>query len=450
MTRPLRVFLCHASQDKPAVRELYKRLAAETWIEPWLDEESLLPGQDFDVEIYKATRDADAIIICLSKISVAKEGYVNKEIRRALDIADEKPEGAIYVIPLRLDDCKPSFERLKQLHWVDYFTPNAHEKLLKSLRARAAVLKIEITENKVKVVSKPKAKSKSSPRSKKKKPITRIGPSFSTDFSDADLDLYRFIQIPSTETVPYSFYIGKYPVTNAQYERYINSLDYANPVYWVEFPKFDENCKRTGNWGTKGLEWIRGKLLRENSKAFLPRYWNRKDFGKSHPNNPVVGISWYEASAYCEWLLQNWHSLLESESNPSIKPDVIRLPLEIEWVAAAGGDKPKDRYPWDKAGQVTTSLKDILRRSNIIDSGIRHTTPVNAYPLGESPFGVVDMAGNVWEWQANFSNPKQGVLSLCRGSWTVSGNVPVSGRLSFYPDGESHFSGFRVVIIFHE
>ena len=63
-TRQLRVFLCHASQDKPAVRELYKRLSAENWIDPWLDEENLLPGQDFDFEIIKALRDADAIIIC--------------------------------------------------------------------------------------------------------------------------------------------------------------------------------------------------------------------------------------------------------------------------------------------------------------------------------------------------------------------------------------------------
>jgi len=94
----LRVFLCHASQDKPAVRELYQRLISESWIAPWLDEENLFPGQDFDLEIYKAARDADVIIICLSKVSVVKEGYVNKEIRRALDAADEKPEGAIYIL----------------------------------------------------------------------------------------------------------------------------------------------------------------------------------------------------------------------------------------------------------------------------------------------------------------------------------------------------------------
>ncbi len=126
---------------------LYASLKSVPWIDPWLDEENLLPGQDWDLEITKATRDADAIIICLSSVSVKKEGYVNKEIRHALDIAQEKPEGAIYVIPLRLDDCKPSFEQLKKLQWADYFTPNAHERLLKSLHVRAEVLKIEFPDN---------------------------------------------------------------------------------------------------------------------------------------------------------------------------------------------------------------------------------------------------------------------------------------------------------------
>ena len=61
--RKLRVFLCHASQDKPIVRELYQRLLAEGWIDPWLDEEKLLPGQDWDAEIEKAVEDADGVIV---------------------------------------------------------------------------------------------------------------------------------------------------------------------------------------------------------------------------------------------------------------------------------------------------------------------------------------------------------------------------------------------------
>jgi serine/threonine-protein kinase len=296
LTRKLRVFLCHASEDKLAVREIYQRLVAESWIEPWLDEESLLPGQDWNLEINKATRDADAIIICLSKVSVAKEGYLNKEIRRALDIADEKPEGMIYVIPLRLDDCNPSFERLKKLHWVDYFTLSPHEKLLKALRVRANVLKIEDPENQVKRASKPKAKAES--YLKKEKPITRIAFPWLSDTSNVDLDLYRFIQIPPTEEVPYAFYIGKYPVTNAQYERFLNAPDFADRSLWVSFPKYNENGILIGKWGTEGWDWLQEET-KGTKFSLKPRYWDDYNFGISNTDNPVVGISWYEANAYC-------------------------------------------------------------------------------------------------------------------------------------------------------
>lgn len=152
--RKLKVFLCHASEDKPAVRELYKRLKREKWIDPWLDAESLLPGQDWDVEIYKATRDADAIIIAFSEKSVQKEGYVNKEIRRVLEIAQEKPEGMIYIIPLRLDVCEPSFRELKRVQWVDYFDPSGYERLLKSLLLRFD--KLEKVNNARQMVVQPK------------------------------------------------------------------------------------------------------------------------------------------------------------------------------------------------------------------------------------------------------------------------------------------------------
>ena len=84
--RKLRVFLCHSSQDKPIVRELYQRLSAEGWIDPWLDEEKLLPGQDWHMEIEKAVETADAVIVCLSKNSVTKDGYVQRELKYILDI----------------------------------------------------------------------------------------------------------------------------------------------------------------------------------------------------------------------------------------------------------------------------------------------------------------------------------------------------------------------------
>lgn len=142
--RKLNVFLCHASQDKPTVRELYQKLFATGWIDPWLDEEKLLAGQDFDLEIKKATHNADVIIICLSSVSVIKEGYVNREIRRALDIAQEKLEGEIFIIPLRLDNCDPSFEQLRKVHWVNYYETGGYEKLIKSLEQRYGKIKEKI------------------------------------------------------------------------------------------------------------------------------------------------------------------------------------------------------------------------------------------------------------------------------------------------------------------
>ncbi|KXK11048.1 MAG: hypothetical protein UZ14_CFX002003016 [Chloroflexi bacterium OLB14] len=99
MSRPLRVFLCHSSNDKPAVRELYQKLRAEAWIEPWLDEEKIYPGDDWNFEIEKAVEAADMILVCLSQGSITKEGYVQREIRIALDYADYKPEAHYLLSP---------------------------------------------------------------------------------------------------------------------------------------------------------------------------------------------------------------------------------------------------------------------------------------------------------------------------------------------------------------
>src|SRR5258707_5242061 len=138
-TSKLRVFLCHSSQDKPIVRELYQRLLTEGWIDPWLDKEKLLPGQNWELEIEKSVEIADVVIVCLSKSSVEKEGYYQKEVKKVLDVAYQKPEGTIFIIPLRLDDCKPP-RRLANLQYEDYFPARdrkkAYERLLQSLHTR--------------------------------------------------------------------------------------------------------------------------------------------------------------------------------------------------------------------------------------------------------------------------------------------------------------------------
>jgi transcriptional regulator with XRE-family HTH domain len=130
--RPL-VFLCHSSGDKERVRELYRQLEVDG-VPCWFDEEDLLPGHDWDLEIGKAIRASRYVLACLSKASITKAGYIQHELRKALDVADEQPEGSIFLIPVRLEDCEVP-ERLRRWNWVDLFKKSGYERLLRVLKA---------------------------------------------------------------------------------------------------------------------------------------------------------------------------------------------------------------------------------------------------------------------------------------------------------------------------
>ncbi|MBI3165703.1 MAG: toll/interleukin-1 receptor domain-containing protein [Chloroflexi bacterium] len=136
--RPLKVFLCYAHTDKPKVRELYRYLKRRG-INPWFDEEHLVGGQDWQVEIPKAIATSDAIIICLTKNSVDKEGYIQKEIKFALDKALEMPEGRIFLIPVKFEECDVPFT-LSRYQWVDLTVESGYAKMMKALKFRASQL----------------------------------------------------------------------------------------------------------------------------------------------------------------------------------------------------------------------------------------------------------------------------------------------------------------------
>ena len=134
----LKVFLCHAIEDKTIAREHYVRLKKDGFA-PWLDEEDLLPGQDWDFEVRRAVKATDIVIIFLSQNSVTKTGYVQKEIRLAIDVAEERPDGTTFIIPVRLENCDVP-DRLRRLHWVDLFTENGYPRLVLALKRREAQL----------------------------------------------------------------------------------------------------------------------------------------------------------------------------------------------------------------------------------------------------------------------------------------------------------------------
>jgi hypothetical protein len=120
MANSMSVFISYARQDLTAARRLYfdlKRLG----VEAWLDVECLLPGQRWKFEITRAIREARFFIAVLSAHAVSKRGVVQSELRQALSILDEYPDNDVFIIPVRVDECVPSDNRLKDLNWVDLF-----------------------------------------------------------------------------------------------------------------------------------------------------------------------------------------------------------------------------------------------------------------------------------------------------------------------------------------
>jgi hypothetical protein len=135
--RPLKVFICHAHTDRDPVRALYTRLTNDG-VDAWLDKEKLLPGQDRELEIKKAVREADVVVVCLSK-QFNQAGVHQKEVRLALETAMEKPEGEIFIIPARFEECD-NLENLRKWHPVDLFKEDGYSWLIKSLSINATKL----------------------------------------------------------------------------------------------------------------------------------------------------------------------------------------------------------------------------------------------------------------------------------------------------------------------
>ncbi len=133
---PLKVFLCYANTDRSAVRAIYQELAKEGWMDIWFDEYSLLPGMWWKNEIEKAISDSHLIFVFLSKHSTDKIGYYVYETKLASERAFELPDGTIFIIPARLDECEiPA--RFDKWQWVDFFSSNGYEKIKMSTKIRA-------------------------------------------------------------------------------------------------------------------------------------------------------------------------------------------------------------------------------------------------------------------------------------------------------------------------
>lgn len=223
-------------------------------------------------------------------------------------------------------------------------------------------------------------------------------------------DLWHFIPIANPhppDSVDPLFYCAKYPLTVMQYQQFVNSPGYADPDIWRSVVGFDAEGNLQTDPGEEAWQWFE-----RNGGPRRPGYWDNPRFGPPRRLFPVVGVTWYEAAAYCAWLARHWP---EDEAAREALGGVfggqfqLRLPREAEWAAAAGGED-EDRFPWGKGGEIRF-------RANTAESKLGRTTPVCMYPLGASPVGVMDMGGNAWEWQANLFQKGQEYRALRGGSW---------------------------------
>ncbi|MGF1507526.1 MAG: formylglycine-generating enzyme family protein, partial [Anaerolineae bacterium] len=227
----------------------------------------------------------------------------------------------------------------------------------------------------------------------------------------------NFLTLP-----PYA--IGRYPVTVGEFRMFVEDFGYEKRRFW----------------SATGWKWREDLAIREPFKWRTSR-WTGDD------NLPVIGVSWYEAVAYCAWLsdLTGWH---------------YQLPTEAQWEKAARGPEGMI-FPWGNAYESERANVDDGRRSSRVGR-FKRTTPVGSFPEGASFFGAEDMSGNVWEWCLSAwaeayvfpenNNTDGDVERIIRGgAWNYPPRVARTAfRLHTYPHERNSHTGFRVCHTFED
>jgi formylglycine-generating enzyme required for sulfatase activity len=394
------VFLSHSGADKPAVEELARNLLA-AGITPFLDKWNLVPGEPWQEALEEALDESSTCAVFLGPGGLGP--WQNEEMRSAL--ATRASDEDFRVIPVLLPGSfQPRKEELprflRRLTWVDFRAglqdEDAFHRLLSGIRG---------------IAPGPGGQAAPDRFVFRGKEFIYIPPGpftmGSTDarvsnLNTADQSEAFNVELPAQGVDLPGYYIARHPVTHAEYAAFVNATNRAVPYRDDEFSR--------------------------------PYAWDPQ--ARTHPpdkaDHPVVLVSWYDAQAYCEWLGG-------------------RLPTEAEWEKAARGTEKRE-WPWGNVWQPG--------RCNSAEANLRGSSSVGRFsPLGDSAYGIADLAGNVWEWCSSLyvSYPydardgredlaAEGLRVMRGGAFGLSRNkVRCAFRNPNAPDDCGFTIGFRVV-----
>ncbi len=440
----IQIFLAHASEDKPVVLALHERLK-QAGYKPWLDKKDLIPGQNWRSVIPNAIADSQLFIACLSQRSIAKQGFVQREFKMALNQYADRPPNSIYLIPLRLDECEiPDLRQeeyglnLRDLHWLDYWEEDGFEQLERAITYQ---FKLEPEEPKKPVIVTP-------PLSVFNFEIVRVnakGEQINKESKQSQYfseDLGNGITLEMVAIPGGTFLMG---TEDEEIEKLVKKFNWEGfrrerPQHEVTVPPFF-----MGKYPITQAQW---KAIAATAKIDIDLETNPSRF--KGDELPVERVNWYQATEFCKRLSR------ETKQE-------YRLPSEAEWEYAC---RARTTTPFYFGETITGELANY-------DAGYTYagepngeyrseTTPVGQFP--PNAFGLYDMHGNVWEWCADtwhynydgaptdgsvwIENGDDSRSSLRGGSWC---GYPYGCRSAYrlnYSRRVVNFSYFRRVVKF--
>jgi len=397
---PRQIFLSHATADAEFAHKLATDLRAEGW-RVWIAPESIQPGEKWVEAIERGLETSGVFVVALTPAAVDSH-WVNTETDVAVEM---QHEGVITFIPLEVAECRP--KRLwRQYQYISF--RNSYEVGLDALLRRldrdepVQVPRISVSEREPKP-TKPKADPNRRIHEKTGIELVRIpaGP-FLYGSTDADT-MARDNEKPQRMVDLPEYWIGRYAVTNVQFARFVEATGHKTTA---------EQKGQGGVWTGNNWKWVSGAdwLHPGGPKSTI--------VGKD--DHPVVQVIWDDAKAFCDWA-------------------GLALPSEEQWKKAARGT---DGRIWPWGDEPPTD-----RHCNF-NLNVGATTPVAKYsPKGDSPWGCVNMAGNVWEWTGSWFDDNKTHKVVRGSSWfNEAENCRCALRIRLYPHFGSVDGGFRALV----